>query len=77
MLTFERGKITGNSLGGSITAQWVHCPECLRCLTTDDIKVDIDGVSYCVRCAAKHYSEGRVLNATIQSKNKIQHSTIY
>ncbi len=60
MLTFEKGVITGNRLGGSITAQWVHCPRCLRCLTEKDVKVEIKGVCHCVRCAAKHYNKGGV-----------------
>ena len=55
MLTFEKGKIIGKTLAGSITAEWVTCPGCLSELTQKQIKVSIGGVSYCVRCAAAYY----------------------
>ena len=55
MLKFAYGRITGTSLDGDITSLWTHCPDCLKCLTHKDIKVNIGGVAYCVRCASEYY----------------------
>lgn len=59
MLTFEKGRITGNSLGGLITAEWVHCVNCIKDIT-NEVKVTIRGDTYCSKCAAEYYDKGGV-----------------
>jgi|TARA_Y100000310_G_scaffold266155_1_gene277536 hypothetical protein len=57
MLTFAKGKISGSRLQGDISQSWLYCPVCLSCLTHKDIKVNINGVAHCARCASEYYQD--------------------
>jgi hypothetical protein len=59
MLKFQTGRVESVTMGGARV--WLHCPDCLS-VVNDKTKVYIQGLAYCVRCAAERYEERGAAN---------------